>query len=269
MVSNVTSKIKPTTIKEEKSVNTNEIMERINEVTEELNAVKERYIRDKNVANSVGKILGTVGDLQMDEKDGQIDIYYENNLFPFAGTFKEREIIILAMMILYTDFSYKVLKSEKYVSEAVFDEFMTARIHLAKIVEEICMSIDVKELTSENNLKMLKEFLRRNKQRLYICGKSAKPERAEGISRIREVYQNFKIRGEYIYFYDILSETKQKIRIEYGYTFALTNLYANAYLTTVIWLQEIDPSGQWCFCVPWNVLQDLRMVLENMFHDLK
>ena len=250
-------------------MNTNEIMERINEVKEEVNAVKERHIRDKNVANSVGKILGTVGQLQMDEKDGQINIYYDNKRFPFAGTFKEREIIILAMMILYTDFSYKVLKSEKYVSEAVFDEFMTARIYLAKIVEEICMSIDVKELTSENNLKMLKEFLRRNKQRLYICGKSAKPERAEGIVGIREVYQNFKIRGEYIYFYDILSETKQKIRIEYGYTFALTNLYANAYLTTVIWLQEIDPSGQWCFCVPWNVLQDLRMVLENMFHDLK
>ena len=40
-------------------MNTNEIMERINEVKEEVNAVKERHIRDKNVANSVGKILGT------------------------------------------------------------------------------------------------------------------------------------------------------------------------------------------------------------------
>lgn len=250
-------------------MNTNEIKEKINEVTEELNAVKQRHVRDENVAISVFKILGTIGHIHMYEKDGQINIYYDNNRLPFMGSFKESEVIILTMMVLYTDFSYKILKSEKYVPEAVFDEFMTARIHLAKIIEEICMSIDVKKLTSESNLKMLKAFLRRNKQRLYIYSKSAKPERAEGISKIREVYQNFKIRGEYIYFYDMLSETKRKLRMENCYTFALTNFYANAYLKTVIWLQEIDPSGSWCFCVPWNVLQELRMVLEDMIHDLK
>ena len=47
--------------------------------------------------------------------------------------------------------------------------------------------------------------------------------------------------------------------------YMIMNLYAKAYMESVLWLKKEDPSGMWCPKTPWQLIRKLDVMIPDYF----
>ncbi len=214
-------------------------------------------------------------------KNNELNIYYDcSRLFGMhIITRVDEQLIVCPMMTLYTIVSYRIQKAKKYCRKEMYNKLQKERQQLGNIVREVCTQEFAQSdcIITRADLKKLKRFIQCAEPQLYHCvgeigevSTEVVPSDADKLQKIREIYQSFKIGTKYVCYYDEIMEEEVKISIDStDNAYAIMAFLSAVYLETIAWLKEYEPSGQWCPIVPWKLLQELRMIIGEMFFSPK
>lgn len=92
-------------------------------------------------------------------------------------------------------------------------------------------------------------------------------KKAEELKNIRAIYETISFDGDTIKYFDYIAQVhkcvneKNSVEIQY----MIMNLYTRAYAESVMWLKKEDPTGQWCPATPWQLLIELKLMIQNYF----
>lgn len=231
--------------------------------------------KDKSVDDTFYKLREALESFKVELlEDGTLRIHYDNSIMGVGGNYKpENQSVVLPLMILYTKFSYSMLRAGEYIPDDIYSKACAQKEILGEAIREICIQDFEECVITSSKVKQFKRFLKWVRPQLYHIAGSINEyservvtEDAEKLKDIREIYEDFKIGYRYIYFYDEIAKEKVKIPIESPEAaYAVMIMYARAYNVTMPWLKEYCPTGEWCPLVPWNVLNKFRMLLEDLF----
>ena len=186
------------------------------------------------------------------EEKNCLDIDYENSIIPLGGFYPlEEQIVVLPLLLLYTNFSCYTLQSQKYVSEEIYENLCIEKQNLGNAIRKMCICNFKKRIITPTKVQKIKDFLSWAKPQLYhIAGKIGEyseeiiPKEAEMLKEIREVYESFQIDDNSIDFYDEILKKTIKISIDSSQTgYAIAMLFCEAYTISIPWLKQYSPNG--------------------------
>lgn len=207
--------------------------------------------------------------------DGTVEIYYMNSIQSIHGLYKEGEqAIVFPLIIFYTNISYYIMSAKEYATKNVYEILCKEKQKMEQEIREMCMQQFEKCVITPIKCKRMNNFVKRAISQLYHCidfngGYSTKviEKDAEELKEIRKVYETFKVGRKYIYFYDSILKENVKILIDSpDSAYAISILFCDVYITSVLWLKEYDPTEQWCPIVPWKLIIDFRALLSNLYY---
>lgn len=205
---------------------------------------------------------------------GILDVYYDNYILSIGGRYKqEDQRVVLPLMILYTNISYSVLKAKKNVTKQTYEKLCVEKQKIGNAIRQMCVKEFQDCVVTKRNLKNVANFLKWSIPQLYHCigeigeySERVEPKDARKLSKIRATYKSFKVGTKYVYYHDEITEEDRKIPIDSPETaYAVCMLFCECYTTSLIWLKEYDPSGQWCPIVPWNIINKFTGMMCKLF----
>lgn len=207
--------------------------------------------------------------------NGKVEIYYDNPISPMRILVEENEgLYVFAIMILYTNLSYKIGKaSRKTKSKETKKQLERWSNKLARKVRKL-MTKNIIPKTDEEQLytkvQRLTEVacagLHHKVDQIGEISNDFNQKESKELKPIRSVYEKVNFQKNEMTYYDYAIKKYETIQYtDSKFLYAVLNIYAKAYVRTILWLKEEDPIGQWCPLTPWQVLQSYRMLLENYF----
>lgn len=242
-----------------------EFLRLLEEVKENLRIIEGGY-KDTKKWKKLNKITSEVDYFNFRIlQDGTIDIYYDSdNMLSMIGYFQlEDQKIVLPLMSFYTNISCKILDAKLYINKKEYERLCVEKQKIGEAVRKMCVREFSEIVVTKEKLKRIKRVLEWSIPQLYHCiGKIGEYseefnlQSARKLSKIRSIYQSFKVGTKWVYYYDEILGTNRKIPIDGAETaYAVSMLFCTSYTTSIIWLKKYYPSGQWCPVVPWNILQ--------------
>lgn len=210
-----------------------------------------------------------------EEHNGKIKILCERGIISVGGYLEEDEMLYsLTLMSFwgYLYYKYRKISFEKEISDLVDISILyIGRILREQAIYGIRPNI---EFRAGKFCKELKNFI---KTALGALGHKYdqighltnfyNPNEAEELKNIRAIYETISFDGDTIKYFDYIAQVhkcvneKNSVEIQY----MIMNLYTRAYAESVMWLKKEDPTGQWCPATSWQLLIELKLMIQNYF----
>lgn len=222
-----------------------------------------------------GKLLGYENGVELEE--------CENITIGVAGYFKYNEaILVYALLSNYGKIYYQIANvcEKNQVSDAT--------VKMKKYIKNIGQAISEKALADE--LEMVKNFnceeFCEEFEKLIILGTKAlhhkndeigeitfgfNEEASKELKEIRDLYEQVRFFDNKIVFYNCITERYEEVskydskQLQY----MAMCVFIDIYTKTILWLKKEDPSEMWCPKVPWQLLEEYRLLLDKNFSKSK
>ena len=210
-----------------------------------------------------------------EEHNGRIRILCERGIITAGGCLEEDEMLYsLTLMSFwgYLYYEYRKISFEKEISDLVDISIL----YIGRILREQAI-YGIRPNIEFRAGKFCKEFKNFIKTALGALGHKYDqighltefydPEEAEELKNIRTIYETISFDGDTIKYFDYIAQVhkcvneKNSVEIQY----MIMNLYTRAYAESVMWLKKEDPTGQWCPATPWQLLIELKLMIQNYF----
>jgi hypothetical protein len=233
--------------------------ERLKETIAEIEKRFKNLLEDDNISRKEMETIGNIlFDLDIDnnfiEQGKFVRIHYDNRIAGISSLVPENgKGYVFAIMLFYTIVNYKIKRAYKIFSEE--------RILQIKQIEEILRREII--YVAKNDVILSEKELKSFRQKVRAFQKKArKLERNE----LKQLYLSLSIGNKYITYEDFLGEEKTTLKInDSRFVYAVMNLFSEVYCRTILYLKEIDSTGQWCFREEWQILTELRELTLEMF----
>lgn len=222
------------------------------------------------------KLIDAIDSFYLEEKrNGTIKILCERGIIITGGCLKEYEMIYaLTLMSFwgYLYYEYRKISFEKEISDLVDISIL----YIGRILREQAI-YGIRPNIEFRAGKFCKEFKNFIKTALGALGHKYDqighltdfydPEEAEELKNIRAIYETISFDGDTIKYFDYIAQVhkcvneKNSVEIQY----MIMNLYTRAYAESVMWLKKEDPTGQWCPATSWQLLIELKLMIQNYF----
>ncbi len=179
----------------------------------------------------------------------------------------EEQEIVLPLMIFYTNISYNVLQAKPYITKKEYEKLCIEKQKIGEAIRKMCVHEFSKMIVTRGKLKIIAKFLKWSIPQLYHCrgeiGEYSEEfdlQEARSLTKIRTIYKSFKVGTKWVYYHDEILGVDRKIPIDSAETaYAVSMLFCQSYVASIIWLKKYAPSGQWCPLVPWKIIQEFNM----------
>lgn len=208
-------------------------------------------------------------------REDYVYISYENYISSMGGYFQRNDAkLICLLMILYTNVLYYTVKAKGFVNTTMYNDLCKEKARLGKSIYQMCTTgyEDKDGSLSKNQCNVIKKFIDDSIPQLHHCtgpigeySIKVIPEDSERLKEIRDIYESFKIKRKYAYFYDeILNENKKVPINSVEFIYAIMMFFSQVYVESIIWLKKYDPTKMWCPITVWKIIKELRELLINI-----
>lgn len=224
------------------------------------------------------KVIEEMDLFYMTVREEKVNIHYNNNISSASILVKQDDIMYLyLLMILYTSVTYQMEKAYRVLNERETKKMQSIQKEFKNSMGIFCRNSFKTWNYNENICLEIYEFFKITKKNLYHKAEAIEkktdiviPKEAEELAGIRGIYESvlFNFDESKIYYYDYISEKERSVSFEKAeFIYAITNVFAEAYVKSIPWLKEQDPTGMWCPLTPWKAVRDFRILLEKIiFH---
>lgn len=209
-------------------------------------------------------------------EDNKIDIYYDNPISSMAIIIEEsNELYVFAMMILYTNLSYRIEKAcQRNKNQEMKKELRRWNVKLGRLIRNLTVkNIRIDKEGSEilycKTYQLINTASKGLHHKIDQIGKitdSIIPEQSNELKPIRKIYEKVSFEGNSITYYDYIAKKFQTVECTNSmFLYAILNIYAKAYVKSILWLKKEDPTEQWCPLTTWQILQSFTRLLNKHF----
>lgn len=222
------------------------------------------------------KLIDVIDSFYLEEEhNGTIKILCERGIITVGGCLKENEMIYAITLMSfwgYLYYEYKKISFEKEISDLVDISIL----YLGRILREQSL-YGIKpniEFQTEKFHKEFKDFIEiaisalgHKYDQIGHLTNFYDPKEAEELKHIRSIYEKISFEDDAIGYFDYIAQVYKTVNIKntVEIQYMIMNLYVNAYITSVLWLKNDDPTGQWCPATPWQLLIKLKLMIQNYF----
>lgn len=214
------------------------------------------------------------------DAEGMIEFRCEHGVFPIGGRVKENEMIYaLVIMSFYGILYYKCKKIIRRIRKKEYTlKIDPLLLNMGKVIRRQALD-DIKPNEKFETERFYKEF----KDFIYVAIKALghkydeigyrhltdayDAEEAKELKHIRAIYEKISFNDNTITYFDYITKKSKTFCIENTVEtqYMIMNLYAKAYMESVLWLKKEDPSGMWCPKTPWQLIRKLDVMIPHYF----
>ena len=221
------------------------------------------------------KVIAEIELFHMKTKGKKVDVHYRNNISGASILVEQDNIMYLyIIMILYTNVTYRIEKAYRVLNEREAKKMQSIQKEFKNSIRIFCRNSFKTWNYNEDTCLEIYHFLEITKKSLHHKVESIEektdiviPKEAEELADIRSIYESiaFDFANKEICYYDYLSEKERTASLEKAdFIYAIANVFSKAYVKSILWLKEQDPSEMWCPLTPWKAVRDLQILLEKI-----
>lgn len=210
---------------------------------------------------------------------GMIKIYCDFGPLPVIDKVRENDMdYAFVLLDFYCVLYYKSKKVSLSIRKRKYSEKINSLLHtLGMIIRKQALNdieLDKKFKTEQfcedfdNFINVATKALGHKYDQIGHLTDTFNPIQAKELEHIRKIYEKISFKDDNtVTYFDYITKNYKTSYVGNNaeMQYMVMNLYAKAYMESVLWLRKEDPSEQWCPATPWQLLKKFEMLIRKYF----